>query len=67
MKRCMNRRQLQSVNKLSLNDDNKTDVEIKKKLAERKKLIETVDLQCENEENEGSEEDEENVEEEEDN
>merc|ERR1712226_1585946 len=43
-KRCMNHRKLQNVSKVSLNDNNETDVEIKKKIAERQKLLEDVTL-----------------------
>lgn len=58
-KRCMNHRKLQNVSKVSLNDNNETDVEIKKKIAERKKLLEDVTLAC-SEDNNEDEEDSEN-------
>merc|ERR1712226_141049 len=45
-KRCINHRQLQNVSKLSLNDNNPIDAEIKKKAAERKKLLEEVTSAC---------------------
>merc|ERR1712226_1527297 len=45
-KRCINHRQLQNVSKLSLNDTNPTDVEIKKNVAERNKLLDDINLAC---------------------
>jgi len=44
----MNHRQLQKVTKLSLDDNNPTDVEIKQKLAERKTIMVKIDLGCKN-------------------
>jgi len=44
----MNHRELQNVSKLSLDDNNPIDVQIKKKVAERKALMEKVSVACKN-------------------